>query len=378
MQNERYKNLRASHTGITTGDYLLDFVIEDIGCDSDLRDCLMNGINSTSIPTMSNTRWTSRVKCLSAFVSNYSLIHEVLQHIHEHDATSSRDAFSFISSMESFELIVACVLVQNILSYTYILSLQLQKADTDLMKCFEEVQEVKNLLINKRNPKHFSEIYLQASNVAKLIGVEPSMKRCARKQQHRANTPSSTIEEHYLVNLFYPFLDFVTQQLTDRFPKESKGLYSATKLMPATLIDLSPDQLSFLVRELEWFRNDLSHESVLRHDIERWQMKWKSNKNLPYNIQDVYRRCDKNFFPNIHSILTVFMTVPVSSCCCERSFSALRRLKTWLRSTTGQDRLTGLALLHVHRDKSISPLNILRRWDASGHRRIMLAFDSRL
>lgn len=35
----------------------------------------------------------------------------------------------------------------------------------------------------------------------------------------------------------------------------------------------------------------------------------------------------------------VLLTIPVSSCSWERSFSALRQLQTWLRRTTGQSRL---------------------------------------
>jgi len=40
--------------------------------------------------------------------------------------------------------------------------------------------------------------------------------------------------------------------------------------------------------------------------------------------------------------------LPVSSCEAERSFSSLRRLKTYLRSTMSQSRLNSVALLHAH------------------------------
>jgi hypothetical protein len=43
----------------------------------------------------------------------------------------------------------------------------------------------------------------------------------------------------------------------------------------------------------------------------------------------------------------------VSNITTGRSFSALRRLKTYLRTTMLQDRLTSLAVLHVHRDIDI-------------------------
>ena len=45
------------------------------------------------------------------------------------------------------------------------------------------------------------------------------------------------------------------------------------------------------------------------------------------------------------------MVLPATSATAERSFSALRRLKTWMRSTMSQGRLNGVAILHVHRDR---------------------------
>lgn len=41
---------------------------------------------------------------------------------------------------------------------------------------------------------------------------------------------------------------------------------------------------------------------------------------------------------------------PASSATAERSFSGLRRLKTYLRSTCGQRCLNSLAICHVHKD----------------------------
>jgi hypothetical protein len=45
--------------------------------------------------------------------------------------------------------------------------------------------------------------------------------------------------------------------------------------------------------------------------------------------------------------------MPVGSVPCERSISALRRFKSWNRTTMTEDRLNGLALLHTHKDKDV-------------------------
>ena len=45
------------------------------------------------------------------------------------------------------------------------------------------------------------------------------------------------------------------------------------------------------------------------------------------------------FYPNIQSKLLLLLTLPVGTCCCERSFSVLRHLKMWCRDTLTEERL---------------------------------------
>jgi hAT family C-terminal dimerisation region len=59
----------------------------------------------------------------------------------------------------------------------------------------------------------------------------------------------------------------------------------------------------------------------------------------------------RNLFSDVERLLRLLLTVSCSNAEAERSFSCLRRLKTYLRSTMGQDRLNNIALLHVHQQK---------------------------
>lgn len=69
--------------------------------------------------------------------------------------------------------------------------------------------------------------------------------------------------------------------------------------------------------------------------------------------------CDKDFYPNVFKLLQIFATLPVSTSSTERSFSTLRRIKTYLRNSTSEQRLNGLAMLNIHRDISISTNEII-------------------
>ena len=44
--------------------------------------------------------------------------------------------------------------------------------------------------------------------------------------------------------------------------------------------------------------------------------------------------------------------MPATNDISERSFSALKRVKTYLRTTMAQRRLNRLMLLHIHKDKT--------------------------
>lgn len=66
-------------------------------------------------------------------------------------------------------------------------------------------------------------------------------------------------------------------------------------------------------------------------------------KDLPVEV--------RGLFTEVETLIRLLLVVPVSSSEAERSFSALRRLKTWLRTTMTQQRLNHVAVCHIHRDK---------------------------
>ena len=55
-------------------------------------------------------------------------------------------------------------------------------------------------------------------------------------------------------------------------------------------------------------------------------------------------------FPSLAVLIQILATLPITTATNERSFSALKYLKTYLQNTTKEMRLNGLALLYVHRD----------------------------
>ena len=76
------------------------------------------------------------------------------------------------------------------------------------------------------------------------------------------------------------------------------------------------------------------------------------NDRSSINVSSL-KACNHNMYPNLHVLLRICATIPVTSCERERSGSVLKRLHTYLRASMGQMRLSALALLHVNYDANI-------------------------
>lgn len=55
-------------------------------------------------------------------------------------------------------------------------------------------------------------------------------------------------------------------------------------------------------------------------------------------------------YPYIDVSLRMLLCTPVSNCSTEGSFSCLKRIKTYLRSSTSEERLNYLAVMNIEAD----------------------------
>lgn len=57
----------------------------------------------------------------------------------------------------------------------------------------------------------------------------------------------------------------------------------------------------------------------------------------------------KDVFTESYKLFCLILTIPSTSCSVERSFSCLKRIKTYLRNSISQERLTALATISVEK-----------------------------
>ena len=97
---------------------------------------------------------------------------------------------------------------------------------------------------------------------------------------------------------------------------------------------------------------------------------WKFTTHLISHMEKK-SAAEKELICEVIHLMKIMLVMPATNVSGERSFSALRRLKTYSRSTTTEKRLNNLLILHVHKDHTDDiPLpEVLNDFVSRGERR---------
>nr|CAI5838910.1 unnamed protein product [Callosobruchus analis] len=227
----------------------------------------------------------------------------------------------------------------------------LQAKSIDMISVGKHIKNIKDILRNDREfPDRISnEILQKARAVAMDLNIEISVPRLAHKQTHRSNPPSDNDNEYWRRSLIIPYIDSLISSLNIRFSQENTPAFALSRLHPlymtkTSIADLHKNAESFQ----EFYNLDITGELNPWHNL--WVTKALSDDQLKdIEVVDLFKEANI-FYPAVRKALIILSTIPCTTATVERSFSTLRRVKTWLRSTMGEERLTGLCLMSVHRN----------------------------
>ena len=246
---------------------------------------------------------------------------------------------------------IAFIVTKQCLAYIKGLTTSLQKRAKDICQAYSEVSSIVTALSEVRaaiDVKHKEWFDIAIALGQKVDAPPPQLPRRCSRQTARSNTPGETPEIYYKRTISIPFLDQLISHLNSQFSDIQQKAIIGMKIVPSVLMDNSLPASS--TQDLvQYYKEDLPNPSSLDTELHLWKCKWRSfSRPLPDTPGDALMFASESMFPNIHQLLRLVCTIPVTSCECERSVSVLRRLKTYLRSSMGQDRLSGLALMYVH------------------------------
>lgn len=234
-------------------------------------------------------------------------------------------------------------------------NVQIQISNIDLITVADHYESLRKFFIAEReNFKYFEEKAIELS-LSKEYTREMEKRQPKRKKRFD-ETPDEDIgiaaSDYFSVNTFLVVIDRLISELAKRqeayqeFNDKFSFLTKMNELLPSILTGkasflekMYPNDLETdLVQELLHFQSYLSSERISIKPISGSLISLSSflqEQNL------------ENIYPNLDIVLRMALCTPATNCSCERSFSCLKRVKNYLRSTLSQEKLNALALLCI-------------------------------
>ncbi|CAN7977490.1 unnamed protein product [Ixodes persulcatus] len=314
----------------------------------------------TRLKSLCPTRWVQRHDALNVFVELRKPVLVTLQDIatNWNDRESSSNAQLLLSALQRSEFLVSLFVAEKVFSFSLPLSKYLQTVNLDLSSAVELAEDVLGNVRSIRSRAHeeFQKLFDHISSNCANLGLSIEVPRVVGRQTTRWNVESANPEEYFRRCIFIPFLEAFAEQMDERFVKHKSILAQFQVLLPSSSSPLPNSNDEGAVRLLcERYHTDVADGiSSVVGELHLWYKRLQRLGKYPTGPLEALETCPSLMFPVIQKLLQIMATLPVTTSTSERSFSTLRRLKTYLRNTTGALRLNGLALLNVHREVSVS------------------------
>lgn len=151
------------------------------------------------------------------------------------------------------------------------------------------------------------------------------------------------------MNVFTVTVDTCIAQLEIRFQSFRTIRSRFGFMMPCELNQISDEQLRCSATEFaKIYEGDVSEDVVGQFLTLRSCSGEATRFRSPRDVlQFIVENKLQSTLSDVVTCYMLFLTLPVTVASCERSFSKLRIIKNYLRSSCGQERLSDLALLSI-------------------------------
>ncbi|KAJ0808162.1 putative transcription factor and/or regulators TTF-type(Zn) family [Helianthus annuus] len=322
---------------------------------------LKDNVKGLTLKSLSTTRWESRVDSIKPIRTQLVDVRKALKEVRasDKDAKIQSEAKSLEKrEVGDYEFLVQIVIWYEILSNVNVVSKKLQSKDVVLDVAIDEVDKLIKYF-KKYREEGFSKAIDEAVEIANELGVDagfPQKRVIRRKKQFDENSNVEevifSLDEDFKVNYFLCIVDQAISSLETRFDQYKKFENLWGFLFPKKLKTLDEATLKSCCYRLQ---DALKYKEESDIDANELYLELKLIETFlpsyivsPFDALNNIKRL--GHFPNAINAYKVLLTIPVTVASAERSFSKLKLLKTYLRSTMSQERLNGLAMISIENE----------------------------
>ena len=314
--------------------------------------------------TLCPTRWTVRATSLQSILDNYSVFQALWEDVKEvaTDPEVRARVIGVNATMNRFDFLFGLALGERLLKHTDNLSRTLQTPSLTASEGQEIAELTCQTLLRIRTNDAFDLFWKKVQAMQEEFGVEeaslprkrkvPSHLEIGRGAGYHPATPKEFYSQQY-----FECLDFIASAIKDRFDQPGyKALQELENLLvKAARREEYTAELAFAVNRYSADIVPSSLETQLQSLTTAFSSRFPSEKPTLSEVKAyivALSPAQRVAISEVCTILKLIMVIPATNAVSERSASALRRVKTYLRSTMSQARLNNLLLLHTHKQRT--------------------------
>jgi hypothetical protein len=319
------------------------------------------------VQSLSETRWSAQSDATRALAVNYSEIRQALLDIRDSQrqpVTAVREASSIVKKLDQLDTALMSVIWNDILQKINIVNKALQEPGIEICTV---VKLYDSLISFFREIRGSFDDYEERAKRLVAEGsdyVEATSRKRARKvmaDDGPAADAELSYREKFKTQTFYVILDKLVTEMDHR-----RAAYTSVNELFGFLTDRSLPQEEIKAkasRLVEAYTSDLQPDFVDEFIVFYPMCDSDSEMSVSKMLQFQIKRKLVNTFPNVNIALRMYLAILGSSCEGERTFSVLKRVKNYLRSTIGQRKLSSLCLLSIE-SELLNKLNVSELIDA--------------
>ncbi|XP_059627102.1 uncharacterized protein LOC132269892 [Cornus florida] len=224
------------------------------------------------------------------------------------------------------------------------------KDERKIWQLFSHLTCIVNLVTS--SPKRVGELKSsQRDEIARMLSTEGT----SRHYQQQNNI---IVEHHYHFDIFNSIIDLQLMELDHRFNNEVVELLTLD-----SALDPSDSFKSFNVENIynlaeKFYHWDFTHQDlkVLKIQLMHYQLDVPSDLEFQ-NTSSLIDLCGKlvvrrksKCYLLVDRLICLVLTLPVSTAIMERAFSGMKRIKTAMRNTMGDEFLADCMTINLERD----------------------------
>lgn len=319
------------------------------------------------------TRWSRRYDACSAFADSFKEFMEVLENIEKKESEkpeNRRKAAGLRKNLCKFESAFMVIFWTAILERFNKANLSLQRVGLDLKSVLNIYKSLIDFVTELRTDENemFQKFINDAKEIIDVEGDEDEVFAKGQRQRSRRQTLRSgeTRENEIIlhgreklkVNIYFAILDRLITELQSRcssykliFEKFSFLLNICDQSIDTSTEDFIKEATNFQ----QFYKDDIEEETFPLECIHfRNYIKNAIEEGFDCNSTNllgfIRDRNLEDLFPNVNIALQLYLTMAVTNCTAERSFSYLKRIKNYLRSNLTEDKLDDFGVLCIEGD----------------------------